>query len=250
MRSRYWSSSVLALVLVAGGCGGHDAPDPFAYDRSAPLAERSSGVALSSARVVVRVISYAGADGARVNAFLLAPRSAGRHPAVLFLHGSGGNREDLLLPAAELASRGAVTMTISQPNDAQTFRPLVVNARRAFDLLAAQKDVDAHRLGVVGFSLGAQTAAILAGDDSRLSAVGIVSGRGSQTPLYWIRRAHEQLFFEAGTRDEVVPHAQLVSLIDAAPGHPRVRWYDSKHGMSRAAFEAMVAWQAAQLGLR
>ena len=61
---------------------------------------------------------------------------------MLFLHGSGGNREDLLLPAAQLASRGFVTMTISQPNDAPTFRPLVVNARRALDLLAARRDVD------------------------------------------------------------------------------------------------------------
>jgi dienelactone hydrolase len=124
----------------------------------------------------VHVVTF---DGARdVNAFLVVPRSAGRHPAVLFLHGSGGNREDLLLPAIELATRGAVTMTISQPNDAQSFRPLVVNARRALDLLAARRDVDADELGVVGFSLGGQTAAILAGDDPRLKAVGILSGRG------------------------------------------------------------------------
>jgi dienelactone hydrolase len=205
---------------------------------------------LSSAHLTVRVVSYAGAGGARVNGFLLAPRSGRSHPAVLFLHGSGGNREDLLLPAAELAARGAVTMTISQPNDAPTFRPLVVNARRAFDVLLARPDVDPRRLGLVGFSLGAQTAAILAGEDGRLHAVGIVSGRGSQTPLYWIRRAHEDLFFQGGTHDEVVPHAQLVALVRAAPGHPRVRWYDTQHGMNRASFEDMVDWQAQELGLR
>ena len=73
-------------------------------------------------------------------------------------------------------------MTISQPNDAPTFRPLVVNARRALDVLAARPDVDPKRLGVVGFSLGAQTAAILAGDEPRLKAVGIMSGRGGPVP--------------------------------------------------------------------
>ena len=42
-------------------------------------------------------------------------------------------------------------------------------------------DVDAARLGLVGFSLGAQTAAILAGDEPRLKAIGIIAGRGNAT---------------------------------------------------------------------
>jgi len=205
---------------------------------------------MSSSNLVVRLVSYAGAGGARVNGFLLVPKGGGRHPAVLFLHGSGGNREDLLLPAAELAARGVVTMTISQPNATPTYRPLVVNARRALDLLVARQDVDSHRLGLVGYSLGAQTAAILAGDDSRLRAIGIVAGRGSQTPRFWIRRARAALFFQGGTHDDRVPRAQLVALMRAAPGHPRVRWYDTKHGMSRKSFDEMVDWQAVRLGVR
>jgi dienelactone hydrolase len=246
MRSLFWCS---AAVLLAG-CGGHKAHDPFAYDATRPLAARDGGTVLSSARVAVHAVSYAGANGARINGFLVVPRTSGRHPAVLFLHGSGGNREDLLLPAAQLAVKGAVTMTISQPNDAATYRPLVVNARRALDLLAARRDVDVHRLGLVGYSLGAQTAAILAGDEPRLKDVGIVAGRGSPAALYWIRRTHADLFFQAGTHDERVPRAQLVALIRAAPGHPRVRWYDARHGMSRASFDDQVAWQARELGLR
>jgi dienelactone hydrolase len=245
MRSLCWCSAVLFLAA----CGGAHPRDPFAYDTSQPLAVHDSGVAMSNKSLALHVVSYRGARGT-VNAFLLVPKSGGRHPAVLFLHGSGGNREDLLLPAAQLAADGAVTMTISQPNDAQTFRPLVVNARRALDLLAARADVDLKRLGLVGFSLGAQTAAILAGDERRLKAVGIVAGRGSSAPVFWIRRSHADLFFQAGTHDDHVPHAQLVALIDAAPGHPRVRWYATKHGMNRRSFDDQVAWQAAELGLR
>jgi dienelactone hydrolase len=198
----------------------------------------------------VHTLSFAGANGTRVNADLIVPRVAGRHAAVLFLHGSGGTRQDLLVPAAELATRGAVAMTISQPNDAATFRPLVVNARRALDLLVARADVDPKRLGVVGYSLGGQTAAILAGDEPRLKAVGIVAGRGNQTTRYWIARAHAPLYFQAGTLDEVVPHAQLVALMRAAPGHPRVSWYPADHGMSLQSFDDQVAWQARELGLR
>jgi dienelactone hydrolase len=237
-----------ALVLLAG-CGSKTAaPDPFAYDKNRPLAVHDAGVALSGAKAAVHVVTFEGAR--HVNAFLLVPRSAGRHPAVLFLHGSGGNREDLLLPAAELANRGAVTMTISQPNDAQSFRPLVVNARRALDVLAGRRDVDAGELGVVGFSLGAQTAAILAGDEPRLKAVGILSGRGGPVPVYWLRRAQAPLFLEAGRSDSQVGRAGLERLIAAAPGHPRVRWYAAGHGLNRRAFDDQVAWQAQQLGLR
>jgi dienelactone hydrolase len=126
----------------------------------------------------------------------------------------------------------------------------VVNARRALDLLAARRDVDPGRLGLVGFSLGAQTAAILAGDDSRLKAIGIVAGRGGDTPLHWIRKAHAHLFFQAGTKDEVVPHKQLVALIRAAPDHPLVRWYATGHGMSRRSFDDQVAWLVREIGFR
>lgn len=250
MRSRFSSSGLIAAILVLAACGGHASRDPYSYDTSSPLDEREGAVIASGAPGSVRSMSYAGVGGSRVTGYLLVPQSAGRHPAVLFLHGSGGSRSDLLGVAAELMVRGVVTLTISQPNDAPSFRPLVVDARRALDLLIRRKDVDAHRLGLVGFSLGAQTAAILAGDDRRLRAVGIISGRGSRVPLYWVRRARDDLFFEAGTHDEVVPHAQLVALIRAAPGRPRVRWYDTPHGMSRAAFEDMIDWQASDLGLR
>jgi len=241
MRSLCWCS---AALLLAAGCGG-SRHDPFAYDRGRPLHVRDFGVAATGPGVTVHVVTYASVGP--INAFVIVPRASGRHPAVLFLHGSGGNREDLLLPAVQLAKHGVVTMTISQPNDALTFRPLVVNARRALDVLGSRKDVDAHRLGLVGFSLGAQTAAILAGDEPRLRAIGIIAGRGGPVPRYWIRKARAPLFFEAGTADEVVPHAQLVALIRAAPDHPLVRWYPTAHGMDLRSMSDMVAWQAARL---
>ena len=157
---------------------------------------RSSGIYATSRKADVHTISYRGAGSSRVDAFLVVPHSAGRHPAVLFLHGSGGSRQDLIGPAAKLALGGAVTMTITEPSDAQTYRPLVVDARRALDVLAARRDVDASRLGVVGFSLGGQIAAILAGADPRPKAVGIVAGRGTGVAL---------LLDPAGARPPLLP---------------------------------------------
>ena len=243
------SCSALTLVALTAGCGGgstHRAADPFAYDTQRPLAVENDGTAHPTPRLTVHVLSFAGASG-RVPALLFVTRGNGRRPAVLFLHGSGGSRADFASLAALLAESGVVTMTISQPNDAPAFRPLVVNARRALDLLAARPDVDRSRLGLVGYSLGGQTAAILAGDEPRLKTVGIVAGRGTATTVYWIHRTHAKLFFQAGSRDQVVPHAQLLRLIRAAPDHPRVRWYPTDHGMSLAALEEQDAWQAEQL---
>lgn len=158
-----WLCSCSAVLALAA-CAHHvrARPDPFAYNRSAPLAIVDGGVFATGARGTIRSLTFAGVDGSRVPAYLVVPRSSGRHPAVLFLHGSGGSRIDFVVEAARLGLEGAVTMTISQPNDAETYRPLVVNALRALDLLASRSDVDPSRLGVVGFSLGAQTAAIVA----------------------------------------------------------------------------------------
>lgn len=244
-----WLFSCSAVLLLAG-CGGEHVRDPFAYDRAEPLAVRAEGVYAKAPWATIRALSFRGAGGSRVQAYVIVPNGSGRRPAALFLHGSGGTRLDLLDEAAVLARRGVVTMTVTYPSDAATYRPAVVDARRALDLLAARPDVDASRLGVVGFSLGGQLAAILAGDDTRIRSAGVIAGRGNAVTLFWIRRAHAKLFFQAGTADAVVPHRQLLALIDAAPGRPRVRWYALGHELSKRLAADQAAFQARTLGAK
>ena len=102
---------------------------------------------------------------------------------------------------------------------------------------------------MVGFSLGAQTAAILAGDDHRLRDAGIIGGRGTAraTGSGAVARICSSRP-EHATR--WVPHAQLLALERAAPGHPRVRWYDDGHVVDAAIRQDQLSWQAAELGLR
>jgi dienelactone hydrolase len=138
-------------------------------------------------------------------------------------------------------------MTLSLP-PAQSYRPVVVDVRRALDLLTARKDVDADRLGVVGYSLGAQIAAIVAGVDDRPKAVGVIAGRGTEEAVRYVARSKAALFFQAGAQDELVPADELEALIDAAPGKPRVHWYETGHGMSDRVFADQDDWQAEELG--
>lgn len=234
MRSRCSCSAVLVLLLA--GCGGH----------RIALDVHEKRVAQSS-RVTLEQISFRGYRGKVVQGFIALPRRPGRHPAVLWLHGSGGSDQDFLVSAARWANRGGVGMTISQPNNATSFDPLVGNAERALDVLAARADVDKHRLGIAGLSLGAETAATVAGDDSRLHAVALESGRGRSDVVLAVQKSKADFFVQAGLRDQVIPRPQLQALIGAIRGHVVVRWYDLPHPLDQRAYAAQLAWLASEL---
>jgi dienelactone hydrolase len=155
--------------------------------------------------IVVRDVSYATPSG-RVEAYLAVPPGKARRPAAVVLHGSGGDRGQLLLNALWLAGRGAVTLAITAPSSAQAAggteglsasaqlerqRDLavrdVVAVRRGLDLLAARPDVDPERLGFLGWSAGARTGAVLAGVEPRLDALVLMSGGAAPVEEYVAR---------------------------------------------------------------
>ena len=126
-------------------------------------------------------------------AFLVVPPGAGRKPAVIYMHGSGGNRLEDLAQATWMAARGAVTMTITSPFERpdapaplsgiagiQQQRDLTIQAivdlRRAVDVLQARPDVDRRRIGFVGWSSGARMGALLASAEHRIRAYVLQSG--------------------------------------------------------------------------
>ena len=211
---------VLTLAALAG-CGGSSgdgdagptttaetapAPSgsdtPFAYDRSAPLVARDAGRANSKYPIVLRDISYS-SGGKRVEAFLALPPGKQKRPGVVFVHGAGGDRGQLLVQAMWLAGRGAVTLAITAPSattppaTAQGLTPAarlqrqrdtavadVVAVRRGLDLLAARPGVDPERLGYVGWSGGARTGALLAAAEPRLDAIVLMSGGATPVAQY------------------------------------------------------------------
>lgn len=191
----------VALVLAAG-CGGGGASRPtsrpslFHYDAKAPLRLKDRGRINHDYPIQVRDVSYA-SPGGRVTAYLVVPPGKGPFPAVLYLHGTGQNRSTLAVPAAWLAARGAVALTIDSafvhtrgpgPTDPlahlQQERDLIVQTivglRRGADFLRSLPQVDPKRIGFVGFSEGAKIGAILAGVEHRIRAFDLMSA-GSPT---------------------------------------------------------------------
>lgn len=225
---------VLAAGLTAGATAAVAGDSPFTYQTLRPLAVRDAGPVNSNYPVTIRSISYAGGHN-RVDAFLAIPPRSGRRAAVVYVHGSGGDRRQLLVPAVWLAGRGAVTLTITAPSSIARMpagltvvqkleweRDIavrdVVAVRRAVDLLRARRDVDPNRIGYVGWSAGAKTGALLSGAEPRLRALVLMSGGsppladfvkqapanlradvrrvlGSVDPLRWIARARPGSLF-------------------------------------------------------
>ena len=270
-------------TATTNGSGSDD--DLFAYDRSAPLRYRDLGRVNQGSKLQVRNVVFAGAQDKAVQGYLVVPPGKGPFPAVVYLHGSGGDRVELLGLAAWLAARGAVALTIDSPfvnaqrqgtgiEALRAERDLavrsIVDVRRAVDALQALPQVDDDRIGVVGFSAGARTAAVLAGVEHRVASYVLWSG-GSEPvtaytsrlpldlrleagqlltdvdPLRSVEGSTSQLLFQDGRRDEVVPKAALQRLYRAAPEPKELRWYPAQHQLNAKAYRDQLDWLTEQL---
>jgi len=287
--------AVFVLSLVVAGCGtstpASRSPAPrggvFSYDAFAPLGYVDRGrVNTRDSALAVHDVSFT-SSGRRIDGYLVVPPGRGRRPAVVFVHGSGGDRTELLPQAGLLAARGVVTLTITAPSaTAQSSATTpgqvlgemravtiddVVAVRRAVDVLASLPFVDPTRIGYLGWSAGARTGALVAAAEPRLRALALLSAGaapisayaaaappalrprvrrvlGSVDPLRYVARARPgSLLLEDGRRDAVVPHGALLNIVHAAPRGTLVRWYDAPHELDRAAYRDAFAWLVRKL---
>jgi dienelactone hydrolase len=250
---------------------------------AAPLALAACG---HTDRLVTRDLTYR-SGGRTVEAYLVHQAgTAAARPGVVVVHGSGGDREELLGRAKELARRGAVVVVPTMPSSTmQGARPTSVRqlleqsrvaqdadvaaVERAGDLLRAQPGV--RRLGYLGWSAGAKTGALVAAADPRFAALALLSAgaepvaafaaaapSGTQAevrrmltpidPIHALARARPgTVLLEDGTRDEVVPRRALENVIRAAPPRTTVRWYETPHALSDRAYADAIDWLYARL---
>jgi hypothetical protein len=271
------AAAVAALVVpLLAGCGSEERasakPRPlpprlahlFDYERDSPLDVRRQRH-VHTAHVTVDAITYA-VPGGRVPALVIVPDRPGRRAGVVFIHGYGGSRMDFLEEGVGLALLGTVVVTITSPfGTAPPARSLarlmvrnVIDVRRAIDLLLARDDVDAGRIAVVGYSLGAEAAVVTAGVEDRLAAA-IVQASPARLdgpsrdvdPIRYVRHAAPaRLFFQGATYDESVPAKDMEALIAAAPPGAEVKWYPTSHTFEPLAFRDQIAWLRDHLGLR
>jgi dienelactone hydrolase len=278
--------------MACGGAPTRSTPSGLFDDGNEPLRILDRSVPTGNASVRVRDVSFAGRHG-RVYGYLAVPAKAhGRLGSVVLLHGTGGSRRDFLPYAVTLAGKGLAALTLTAPSSSapgpasgssslavlrreqQLAVDDVVAVRRAVDVLQKRPSLDPNRIGLLGWSSGARTAAVLAGVERRIHAFVLMSGGalpvadyarvapvslrasirkslGAVDPLRWIARARPgTLLLENGRHDEVVPRRALLALAHAAPRGTTVRWYDAGHRLNRQAVSEQTAWLRQRLAPR
>jgi dienelactone hydrolase len=259
-----------AIALAACGAGQRG---PFDYDDGAPLDVRVSS-SYFDAGVHISELTYASPKGGRVPALLFVPSGRGPFAGLIVQHGLPSTKQDVAFEAEELARLGAVVIAIDAPFARRSGAPiaftrrdraeqiqLIVDLRRAVDLLRTRADVDGDRIAYLGVSYGAAMGGLLAGVDHRIVAFVLMSGDGGVVqhfsgpedrsgplfmltparrkawlaamrpiePLTWVKRASAPLLFLSGRRDHLVPTRDAQRYQRAAPQPKEIRWYDSDH---------------------
>ncbi|MFI6732764.1 alpha/beta hydrolase family protein [Nonomuraea sp. NPDC050451] len=190
MRTGRGTLSVAAgLVLVALATVGYVLPpafdppplkvDPaFQTIPAQPAGELRPVVAVDPVRREEISIS---AEGQRLDGTLRVPLTPGRHPAMVFVSGSGNGSRTEFTPQAEfLAKAGVVTIAFDKRTIGYNFRHrdfslLADDALRMVELLRTRPEVDPARIGLWGVSEGGWVVPIAAAKSTAVGFVILVS---------------------------------------------------------------------------
>src|SRR5215471_13719765 len=162
--------------------------------------------------------TFASEEGERVPGILVRRNASGRKPAVIVLHGTGGTKEGQAKLLDELAGKGFTAIAIdgryhgerskagtgsAEYSDAmlQTYRTgkghpflydTVWDAIRLIDYLETRDDIDAKRIGMIGFSKGGMETYLAAAVDPRIAVavpcIGVESFRWALDNNSWQSR--------------------------------------------------------------
>jgi len=277
----------------------------FNYDAAAPL-DVQLVKSWRDGPATWQDITYASPKGGRVTATLVIPDGRGPFPGLVIMHGGGAKstRQDMSDLARGYAVLGAAVITVDAPfaRPGGPVRPplcaplfldardrteqvqLIIDLRRAFDLLAARPDVDPNRLAYVGYSYGGGLGGLLAGVEHRPRAYVLVVGDGGRVehlagpddagqpegpffrisdevqqrwleamwpvePLHYVgMAAPAALLFQNGTRDVSVPPYDAIRYQQAGSEPKTIMWYASGHELPDQAWRDQATWLHRYIG--
>ena len=263
---------IAAFALCTGLSEATSADDaaPYRVDHKAPLRAQEKLVEDKDGYRLYRV-EFNGVKGDRVPGNLYLPtESKSRLPAALVQHGIGDKKQSAYITATcrMLAGKGVVALAIDAPNrgerrqkgqDTSVLNPASVQTwfrqhcgdySRAFDYLASRSDVNAERMGYIGFSWGGITGITFAAHDPRVKAMACVGAGGNfgdyldapakpdskdphQPPLDPARHvgafAPRPLLLVSAKRDLIVLPMFAKALHKAAGEGSQVEWHDTDH---------------------
>jgi len=271
----------------------------FDYDQEAPL-DIQELETRRDGNLTVHEITYASPMGGRVPATLIVPDGRGSFAGMVLLHGTNSNRQDFYFyrMGRNYAHIGTIVILIDAPFNrpehggpgresitwgagyVEEHTQLIVDLRRAIDLLIAWPDVDPDRIAYVGVSYGAVAGGLLAGVEDRVQAYGLMVGDGglvehflgpddvnsypfssASVPDHWVKAmwpvesihyvghaAPAALLFQNGANDRQVPAPEAALYQQAGSDPKTIIWYDSGHGLPSQARSDQAKWFQQYIG--
>jgi predicted esterase len=231
-----------------------------------------------SAVGLLQHLSFPGASSKRVSGLLLRPKAEGVYPCVLLLHGLGSNKETMIkyfgnalamrgfaVLALDAPGHGERAVTGDRPTDPVRFgvaiREDCRDYRRALDYLVTRNDIDNHRIGLLGYSMGAMAGCILTAVDTRITASVLCVGGDTVLPLaqsaptqagrsllsvapslFIGHIAPRPVLMLNGSEDSTVTQSATMRLYNAAHAPREIKWYPSGHILPREAGMKAIEW--------
>ncbi len=217
--------------------------------------------------------------GERVPAIWLTPAGDAPAPAALLLHGFSARKEQMAQAVGRaLLAHGVGSLALDLPFHGEregadraipknplalvgAWKTAVAESRAAVAWLGAQRETQASRIGVVGYSLGGFLALMTAADDERLRVVALAAAgdlpdktpyaalvRGLVDPLRAAARLEGRpLLLVNGRRDMTTRPAQAERLFAAAHEPKTMVWYGGGHWPPETAIEGVARWVSERL---
>lgn len=239
-----------------------------AYDPREPLApvcwDEESPPGLTFARSVHFEFTSA---GDRVPGRLLVPEARERLPLILVGHGANGSRDaDYIDAACGPWAREVAIASIDLPLHGERASPKLTerilasrrlalghssfdaelwshfaaqaaaDLRRALDALESRPEIDAARIGYLGFSLGAILGAAFCAADPRVGVAALALGGGGAGPPESDPAHHiggfapRPLLLVNMRGDQTIPRESAEALHAAAGNTAEVSWFEGGHG--------------------
>ena len=224
------------------------------------------------------------AERERVPAIMLIPDSStarsSRCPAALLLHGFTSRKERMAEGIGRaLLTRGIASLAMDLPLHGEregsieqlsaahplqlvgTWRLALREIRQSLDYLTQIAAVDARRLALVGYSLGAYLGVTAAADDTRVTTIALASGgdlpeqtpfatlvRAAADPLRAVRKlGGRPLLMVNGRYDRTIKATQAERLFAAAREPKEIHWYNGGHWPPPPAINFAADWLAGRL---
>lgn len=177
--------------------------------------------ALTNAQTKTETVSYkSGSD--TVNGYLALPTSGGKHPAIIVIHEWWGLNDWVKKQAEKYAGQGYVAMAVDlyrgpsarNPDEAHILMRGLPDDRglrdlqAAFAYLASRPDVEANKIGSIGWCMGGGWSIKLAEDQPKLAAF-VVNYGSLPTDPATIAKIKAPMLGNFGADDKGIPPASV-----------------------------------------